>query len=270
MKFLRRAAIGAFFVAFCFLSSCNGRPDADSLVRGAKEEINSIKSCVASSSRDLTFSVDGKQHSLQSQTDLVYAVNPFALKSVQTSRNDGTPEKSESYTVAENGGLTFYCKTPSGWQKTAAGNLDSSPSAQIEALQLLNDSQNQKYAGDTMIGSQRVHKIELKLKSDVLRSAVESIVTQSGMGGGSKTIVQTLLNDLYGSCYIGAESKKPVRFELDATDVLNRIFQNIDGSSVSITVSKYVVRGDLSSLGSAPPVTLPAEAKSASSVQAEG
>lgn len=232
-----------------------------------------MKSCVVSSSRALTFTANGKQHSFQSKTDLIYTANPFTLKSVLSSQTDGTSAKSETYTVTENGSLNFYCKTPSGWQKTVADNLDSSPSAQIEILHLLSNSEDQKYICDTTVGSQKVHKIKLKLKNEALRSDVENIVTQSGMSGGSKTIVQTLLDsapDIYGYCYISVESGKPVRLELDATDVLNQIFQNIDGSSVSIKITKCVFCGDISKIGSAPVVVLPEAAKNASSVQAEG
>ncbi len=273
MKILKRVTIWAFCAVFCFFSACNVHPDAYTLIREAKAEVKSMKNCVVSSSRNLTFTSNGEQHSFQSKTDLIYTANPFTLKSILSSQIDGTSAKSETYTVTEDGNLNFYCKTPSGWQKTAAENLDSSPSAQIEILHLLNNSEDQEYICDTTVGSQKVHKIKLKLKNEALRSDVENIVTQSGMSGGSKTIVQTLLDsapDIYGYCYVSVESGKPVRLELDAADVLNQIFQNIDGSNVSIKVTKCIFCGDISKIGSAPAVILPEDAKSASSVQAEG
>ena len=138
---------------------------------------------------------------------------------------------------------------------------------------MLDNVDDQKYVRETEIGSQKVHKVELKLKNEVLRSTIENIVTASGMGNGSKTIVQTLLDSapaIYGYCYLSIDSGKLVRLELDATDAVNLIFQSIDGNPVKITVSKCEMSGDFSGIDSTSAVVLPGDAKSASSVQAEG
>lgn len=273
MNLLKRISIFFAAATVCLLTSCSGGPDAGALMREAKNSVSTMKSCSASVGSTLIFTANGSRHNLQSTDKISYSANPFAVKSVQSSSGDGSSPNSETYTVTENGGISFYCKTASGWEKTGAENLDTSPAAQIAILQMLGDTDDQKYVRETEIGSQKVHKIELKLKSEVLRSTIESIVTSSGMGSGSKTIVQALLNSapaIYGYCYVGVDSGKPVRLELDATDAMNQIFQNIDGSSVKITVSKCEMSGDFSGIDSTPAVVLPPEAKSASSVQAEG
>ncbi len=233
-----------------------------------------MKSCGAEVDSTLVFTSNGSPHSFRSTDKIVYHADPFAVKSVQSVNDDGSAGNSESYTVAENGGISFYCRTSaSGWKKTGAENLDTSPSAQIGILQVLGDAEDQKYVRETEIGAQKVHKIELKLKNEILRSTVENIVTASGMGNGSKTIVQTLLDSapaIYGYCYVGADSGKLVRLELDAADELNAVFQNIDGSSVKVAVSQCKIAGDFSGIDGTPAAVLPQEAKSASSVQAEG
>ena len=232
-----------------------------------------MSSCTASVSDDLIFTANGRQHTCSAKTDLVYGANPFALKSVQSTVNDGTSAGIETYLISEDSGVGFYCKTASGWQKSGAETMDASPSAQIGILKLLSETESQTYVRDVSVGSRSTHKIELKLRSEVLRSTIENIVTLSGMAGGSKTIVQTLLDsapDLYGYCYVDAENGEPLRIELDAADALNQIFQRVSGSSVSVKVSKCVLRGDLSDIGSAPAVVLPDEAKNASPVQAKG
>lgn len=273
MKLLKRLSVLMAAAAVCLLASCSGQADAGVLVRETKSDAGTMKSCSAAISNTLVFTANDSQHTFQSSSNVIYAANPFAVKSVLTSNNDGKNDKSETYTVTENGGLSFYCKTASGWQKTGAENLDTSPFSQIDTLRLLNNVEDQKYVRETTIGSQKVHKIELKLKSEVLRSTIENIVTASGMGGNSSTIVQTLLDSaptVYGYCYIGMDSGKLVRLELDETDVLNQIFQNIDGSSVTVKISKAQISGDLSNIDSAPKVVVPDEAKTASSVQAQG
>ena len=111
------------------------------------------------------------------------------------------------------------------------------------------------------------------MDSGALRSTIENIVTASGMAGDSKTIVQTLLNSappVYGYGYIDTDSDRLVRIELDTSQILDQVFQNIDGSSVTIHVTKSIISGDISNIGRAPAVALPEDAKAASSVQACG
>lgn len=273
MKLLKRIFILITASSVCLLTSCSGQPDAGVLVREAKSSVSAMKSCTATVGSTLIFTANGKQHSFQSTNQLNYNADPFAVKSVQSSNDNGSSGKSETYTVAGKTGICFYCKTASGWKQTGTNNLDTSPSAQIGTLQMLNNTEDQKFVRDTEIGSQKVHKVELKLKNEVLRGTVENIVTASGLGNSSKTIVQTLLDSaptIYGYCYIDTASGKPVRLELDAADALNQIFQNIDGSSVKIAVSKCDIYGDFSGIDGTPAVVLPGEVKSASSVQAEG
>lgn len=272
MKFSRVAAAAAFSMIF-LLTACGAGPDADVLAREAKANADSVKSCSAVTETELRFTANGAGHSFRSKTELVYEADPFGVKSVQSSRNDGAAGSSETYTVTESGKLSFYSRAGSGWQKSDAGDLDTSPAAQIGALRLLDETESRKYVRDTQVGSRKAHKLELKLKSEALRDAVENIVTASGMGNGSATVVGTLLNgapDVYGYCYVDAETGNPLRLELDAADALNHIFQNIDGSAVKISVSACKTTCDLSSFGNAPAVALPAEAKNASSVQAQG
>ncbi len=273
MKLLKRIFILIAASSVCLLTSCSGQPDAGVLVREAKNSVSAMKSCTATVGSTLIFTANGSRHNFQSTNRLNYNADPFAVKSVQSSNDDGSSGNSETYTVTEKKAACFYCKTASGWKKTGANNLDTSPAAQIGTLQMLNNAEDQKYVRDTEIGSQKVHKVELKLKSEVLRSTIENIVTASGLGNGSKTIVQTLLDSapaIYGYCYVDTDSGKPVRLELDAADALNQIFQNIDGSSVKIIVSKCEMYGDFSGIDGTPAVVLPGEVKSASSVQAEG
>jgi hypothetical protein len=272
MNALKKIAILAAAAA-CLLTSCSSKPDAGVLVREAKSESAAMKSCEAVVTSTLVFTANGTSHSFRSTNKLNYHNDPFAVKSVQSSDHDGISGTGETYTVQENGGNSFYFKDASGWKKTSAGDLDTSPTAQIEPLRMLDNIEDQKYVRATEINSVKVHKIELKLTNEVLRSTIENIVTSSGMGNGSKTIVQTLLDSappIYGYYYLAEDSGKPVRFELDAKDALNRIFAGIDGNSVKVTVSQCDLSCDLSEIDSAPAVTLPDEAKSASSAQAQG
>lgn len=260
-------------VSALFLVSCSSNPDAGVLVREAKSGISGMKNCTASVSSTLIFTVNGTRHSFQTTNDTNYNASPFALESSLSSNNDGSSNKSVTYTVTENGKIGFYCKDATGWQKSQVQNMDTSAAAQISMLQMLSNVDDQKFVRQTVIGSQKVQKIELKLKSEVLRSIIENIVTASGMGNGSKTVVQTLLDSaptVYGYCYIGVDSGKLVRLELDAADPVNQIFHNIDGSTVQIIVEKCVTTGDLSKIDSTPAVVLPQEAKDASSVVAQG
>jgi hypothetical protein len=274
MKYIKKiSSVLAASLAMLLMVSCSSNPDAGVLVREAKSEISGAKSCAASVSNNLIFTVDGTSHTFESKNESVYSADPFALKSTLSSNNDGSSSSSETYTVTENGKVYFYCKTSTGWQKTEVQNLDTSPAAQISILQMLNNVDDQKYVRQTEIDSQKVQKIELKLKNEVLSSMIENIVTASGIGNGSETIVQALVDSaptVYGYCYVNVDTGKLVRLELNATDALNHVFQNIEGSEVQITVQKCEISGDFSGIDSTPAAELPAEAKDATSVEAAG
>jgi hypothetical protein len=274
MKRVNSLLPALFILASVLLfAGCSRGPDAGVLLREAKSNADSIQSCKAGVSQELVFTADGAQHTVSSSNEVTYLSKPFALKSVQKNQNGGAGSVSETYTVTENGKLRFYCRPNGVWQKTDAGNLDTSPAAQVDMLRMLNRSEDQKYVRETTLNSRKAHKIELKLNSEVLRSTVETIVTATGMSDGSGTVVQTLLNsapDLYGYCYIDTGTGQAARIEADLTDAADQIFRKIDGSSVSVHVIKCELSGDISDIGSAPAVTLPDDAKSAASVQAYG
>ena len=274
MKFWKTAAFSAGAALLLLLTGCGGRQaDAGVLFREAESAAEAMKSCEAAFSDSLVFTADGKRHSFRSSGKLTYAAEPFALHAVRTSQSDGLSGRSESYTVTENGGLWFYNRGAEGWEKADAQGLDTSPLAQIDLLGLLKSAEEEKYVRGTELDSRRVHKIELKLKNEALRGAVENIVTASGLGAGSRTIVQTLLDGappVYAYAYIDEESGTLSRLELDAAGTLDRVFQNIDGAGVAVRVSEWKIAGSLSEIGTAPPVALPAEAQKAAEVRAQG
>ncbi|MCI1965647.1 MAG: hypothetical protein LKJ17_05880 [Oscillospiraceae bacterium] len=274
MKRIKPLLAAFFLLAAALLpTGCAQKSDAGVLVREAKSNADSIQSCSAGISRELVFTANGAQHVISSSSEIIYSAKPFALKSIQKSQSDDTDSVSETYTVTEDGKLCFYCKPNGTWQKTDAGNLDTSPAAQVDILRMLNRSENQNYVRETTLNSRKVHKIELKLNREVLRSAVDHIVTVTGMSDGSGTAVQALLNsapDLYGYCYLDAETGQVTKMEADLTDAVNQIFEKIDGSSVSVHVVKCSLCGNISGIGSSAAVTLPNEAKNAVSIQAYG
>ena len=263
----------AVLAVACLLSACSHGPDAGVLLREAKADAQGMQSCTASIRQTLVFTADGAQHTVSSSNQIQYTARPFALKSVQTTQNDEASGGSETYTVTEGGKLFFYFKPNGVWQKTDAGNLDTGPAAQVDILRLLDDAQDQSYVRQTTLDGQDVHKIELKLSGEALRSAVESVVTAAGMADDSRTVVQTLLDGappLYGYCYVGVDTGRIVRIEADLTQQADRIFQNIDGNSVTVHVAKCEISGDISAVDSTPAVELPKEAEDAASVRAYG
>lgn len=273
MKHWKRISIALAAASALMLVSCSSGPNAGVLVREAASGISGMKSCTASVNNTLVFTVNGTRHSFQTKNDLTFNASPFALKSALSSNSDGSSNSSVTYTMTENGAVGFYCKTATGWQKSQVQDLNPSPTSQISILQMLNNVEDEKYVRQTEIGSQKVHKIELKLKSEILRSTIENIVTVSGMGSGSKTVVQTLLDSaptIYGYCYIGVDSGKIVRLDMDAADPVNQIFQGIDGSTVRIMVEKCGMSGDFSGIDATASVSLPQEARDASAVEAKG
>jgi hypothetical protein len=273
MKYRKIGFFLAVAAVFFSLSGCSGKPDADVLMREAKTNAGAIQSCTASYNNRLAFTANGKENVCETGSEIVYCAKPFALKSTQTSLLGGESSKSTSYTVTDEQGVWFYTETDGAWQKTSAGNIDTSPTEQVDILRLLQYVTSQKYVRETTIDSKKVQKLEIAFDKEVLRSTIETIVTATGMGEGSQTVVQTLLDsagDLYGYCYIDASSGEIVRMELDATGAVNDIFKNIAGSDITVNISKCIISGDISDLGNAAKVELPPQADAAQDVSAAG
>jgi hypothetical protein len=255
------------------LCACSKKADADVLIREAKTNADNIKNCTADISNNLEFTVNGKHYTYKTTNKNLYFSEPFSLKSTQFSQIGGKADDSVSYTVTDSSGVWFYINTGNGWQKTSAETVSTLPTDQIDVLRMLNHVSGQKYVRETELDSKKVHKLELTFKSDVIQSTIETIVTASGMGNGSKTIVKTLLDsvpEVYGYCYIDTQSGQIVRIELSAEDAVNKIFKNIDSSQVIINVSKCEISGNVEDIGKAPAVQLPPEAAAAKTVKAAG
>ncbi len=273
---MKRSKITGLVLIICLLLSlaaCGSKADADVLMREASANAEKIQNCTASINNTLEFTANGKANQFKTGNEIVYYAKPFALKSTQTSLLGSTTANSTSYTVTDSDGIWFYSNSGAGWQKTSAGDIDTTPLRQVDILRLLDSVKSQKYVRETTLDSVKVHKLELTFQSEVLRSTLENIVTATGMGQGSTTIVQTLLDgagDIYGYCYIDESTGQIARIELDATEAVNKIFQNIDGSGVTVNVSKCLMEGSISNIGKAPGVALPAEASAAQNVQAQG
>ena len=260
-------------VMMCSVTACGKKADADVLMREAKTNANAIQNCTAVISSTLQFAANGKQNIFKTGNEIVYWAKPFALKSTQTSLLGGTAGNSVSYTVTDSSGVWFYSSSGGEWQKTSAGNIGTTPLEQVDILRLLDSVSSQKYVRETTLGSQKVHKLEITFQSEVLRSTIENIVTATGMGKGSQTVVQTLLDSspaVYGYCYIDETTGQIARIELDATEAINKIFQNIDGNGITVNVSKCDITGDIGNIGKAPAVELPPQASAAQTVQAAG
>lgn len=269
------AFLSAFLAAGLF-SGCDsaaGLPDADMLFREAMTNANALTSCDAAYQSTLEITFEGEKISFISENTVTYAASPFMLKSFQTSDLAGASGQTESYTAAADGGIWVYANSGDGWTKTLAGELDTTPMTQIDILRFIPQVASQKMIRSEDISGQKAYKLELTLKSEVLRSAVENIVTSTGIGAGSATIVDTLLATaptLYGYAYISAEDGQFLQFDIDGTDALNTILSHIDGMDASIKVNQYVLSGSLSSLNQAEAPVLPEEAKNGETISAVG
>lgn len=273
MKIKRIIGLLLSAAMLCSMAACGAKTDADVLMREAVSNADKLQSCTAVISNVLEFTANGKKNVYKTGNEIVYQAKPFALKSTQTSLLNAAAGSGVSYTVTNGDGVWFYSITGNKWQKTQAQSVDPSPSNQVDILRLLGSVSAQKYVRETTLNSKKVHKLELSFRSEVLRGTIENIVTATGMGQGSHTVVQTLLDSVptvYGYCYIDQETGQILRIELDAAETLNRVFQNIDGSGVAVNITKCTITGDIANIGKAPAVALPPEATAAQTVQAAG
>ena len=164
------------------------------LFREAMTNANALSSCDATYQSTLEITFEGEKISFTSENTVTYAASPFILKSFQTSDLAGASGQTETYTAAEDDGIWVYANSGDGWaSRTLAGELDTTPMTQIDILRLIPQVAAQKMIRTEDTGGQKAYKLESTLKSEVLRSAIENIVTSTGIGEGSATIVDTLL-----------------------------------------------------------------------------
>lgn len=264
-----------FTLALCALLLCTacssgGQPDPAVLLREALSQANALESCESSFSSSLAFSTGAEKQQFRSSLSSVYFANPFCLKSTQ---DTGAGSPAVTYTMTEDGQCWFYAESDGVWLRTPAETLNTTPLEQIEVLRLLKDAADPRMVREEEVDGTPAYKLEITFPAEALRSSIETIVTASGMGGGSQTLVQELLGgvpSVYGYCYIGKDSGELLRAELDTTEALNTVFSKISGDSVKVSVSQSVLSGELHSRNAVPSIALPPEAAGAQTVEAAG
>lgn len=264
------AALILCFALLCTACSSKGQLDPDVLFREAMSQANSLESCESRFSSDLEFSVGGTKQTFHSEVSSIYFADPFRLKSTQDA---GTGTPIVTYTVAEDSACWFYAESEDGWLRTPAENLNTTPLEQIECLRLLKQAAEPHLVREEEVDGVATYKLEVTFPAEILRSSIEATVSASGMGDGSQTLVQELLDSVpavYGYCYLEQETGLPVRMELDTTEALNTVFNKISGDSVKVSVSRCTIEGSLTHCNDASAVELPPEAASAQTVEAAG
>lgn len=262
-------------VCFLFIllaNGCSGK-DAGALLREASSNADTLQSCNADYTSDLKFTANGAETQYKSQNQTAYRAEPFAVKSVQNTSVFGQEETQTTFTLLQDGKLWFYAGKDDAWKKTQVESMNTAATQQVDILRLLQQVKNQKYLRQEKLYGESADKIELEFNSEVLRSAAETIITASGIGKGSRTITDTLLESappIYGYCYISQKDHQIVRVELDAAKALNQIFQNINGLNTEISVSNYRINGTISHWNSTEKIELPPQADAAELVQAAG
>lgn len=273
MKHWWKQAVCACILCFslcCTACSPNSQPDPAVLLREALSQANALESCESRFSNDLEFNAGTEQQTFHSAVSSVYFADPFCLKSTQ---DTGAGSPTVTYTMTEDGSCWFYAETEDGWLRTPAETLNTTPLEQIEILRLLKQATGPQFVREEDVEGTPAYKLEVTFPADILQSSIEAIVSASGMGDGSQTLVQELLTstaEVYGYCYIGKDDGRLLRVELDTTEALNTVFNKISGDSVKVSVSKSVLTGELFNCNAAAPVELPPEAASAQTVEAAG
>ena len=273
MKHWWKRAVYACILCLCLCCtacSANSQPDPAVLLRETLSQVNALESCESRFSNDLEFNAGTEQQTFHSAVSSVYFADPFCLKSTQ---DTGAGAPSVTYTMTEDGFCWFYAETEDGWLRTPAETLNTTPSEQIEILRLLKQATDPQFVREEEVEGTPAYKLEVTFPADILRSSIEAIVSASGMGDGSQTLVQELLAStpaVYGYCYIGKDDGRLLRMELDTTEALNTVFSKISGDSVKVSISKSVLTGELFNCNAAAPVELPPEAASAQTVEDAG
>ena len=191
----------------------------------------------------------------------------------------GQSQKQNAQFFAEKSGsmITSYISTDNGvtWQASRADNIQINP-ADTVGMVITNTKDIQK-TGTEMINDREAAVYVGKLDGQYIQELM-AVLNTSSAGSSLNTVfgADTDLNNLGDigiTVYIDTESKLPVRFTMDMTDVLKDIMgtalqslMNMEGlEDMEIDVSITNAVGDcyLSQFDSIPPIEIPEKAKAA-------
>ncbi len=221
---------------------------------------------------DMSFGMSMQEQSMnvESNMSVDYILDPMAMKmDMHMTLGEMGDQDMTTYLVTEDGAAVMYIKDQTGvWTKTPVGDMSTLDQYNATASMDLYLSSTENF---TENGTETINgKEAVRYDGVIAKDDMEEVLEASGMldqleqlNLGSSTAMISELGDLPVSVWIEKETYYPVRYDMDMTELMKKMFDQMGGAEMGLTLSDVKVSMVMSQMNEIGDITLPDEAKAA-------
>ena len=221
---------------------------------------------------DMSFgmSAQGQSVDVKSNMSVDYILEPMTMKmDMHMDLGEMGKQDMTTYLVTEDGTATMYIQDQTGtWTTTPVGDLSSLDQYDATASMDLYLSSTENF---TENGTETINgKEAVRYDGVIAKEDMEEVLEASGMldqleslNLGSSTAMISELGDLPVSVWIEKETYYPVRYDMDMTELMKKMFDQMGAAEMGLTLSDVKVSMVMSQMNEIGDITLPDEAKAA-------
>ena len=258
------------------LTACGGGggdPAAETpaqVMEQSQKAMEAVKSLHYDMDMSFGMSAQGQSVDVKSNMSVDYILEPMTMKmDMHMDLGEMGKQDMTTYLVTEDGTATMYIQDQTGtWTTTPVGDLSSLDQYDATASMDLYLSSTENF---TENGTETINgKEAVRYDGVIAKEDMEEVLEASGMldqleslNLGSSTAMISELGDLPVSVWIEKETYYPVRYDMDMTELMKKMFDQMGAAEMGLTLSDVKVCMVMSQMNEIGDITLPDEAKAA-------
>lgn len=219
---------------------------------------------------DMSFGMAMNEQSVDvvSKMSADYVTDPLAMKmDMNVSMGELGEQDMTFYVVTENGTAVMYNQNEDGsWSNMEIADLSTLDQYDATASMDLYLSSTENF---TENGTETINgKEAVRYDGVIAKEDMQEVLEASGMleqleqlNMGSSASMLSELGDLPVSVWIEKETYYPVRYDMDMTDLMTKLFEQMGGAELGLTISDVKVSMMLDKFNEIDGITVPDEAK---------
>lgn len=281
--------LGVFLVLAVLISvaACGGkRLTTEELITQSMQNSSQATNVEAAMDMVMDLEVMGTRTSITTKATMTSFTQPMRMKMDMEMNMFGQNIPVAMYMEEQGDAFVVYTGTQGSWMKQTLSmeeykNTLSQYDTQASLNLYVNSAKNFSSLGEETLDGKKVEKIQGVIPKEELNKvmlesgAMSQALQQSGGDLDEETqalltAVFSELDDLPMTIWVDVESVLPVRYEMDMTPIMTKIFDSIISASGEagadagmLTVHAYTVAMDFKNYNGAAEYTLPDEAKNA-------
>lgn len=268
------AAAGLALVMALGLTACSGGGSAAEtpaqVMEKSQEAMKDVKSLHYDMDMAFGMTLQEQTMNVESNMSVDYVLEPMTMKmDMHMSLGEMGDQDMTTYLVTEDGNAVMYIKDQNGsWTKSSVGDLSSLDQYNATASMDLYLSSTENF---TENGTETINgKEAVRYDGVIAKDDMEEVLEASGMldqledlNLGSSTAMLSELGDLPVSVWIEKDTYYPVRYDMDMSELMQKMFEQMGGAEMGLTISDVKVSMVMSQMNEIGDITLPDEAKAA-------